>query len=313
MVPQGESYLLGSQNMTWPQIHTAIAELAGVAPPHISLNHSQAYLAAATDELRAALAGRAALSTREQAGMIGRYYWYSHAKAASDWLFTGSRAGCIDRSDLMAGGVASHLARDQDHHAAFGRHLPLPGNAGIGTLKTFRSLVVLKRPRQALWIAMRDHLVDFAGQIADIEEIRQLERSTAEAGTVHIVNEWRVRQQMPAVVRSILKTGELSWLDRNTWDAGTFTCSWAIEPRFLTEYIACSGRTMFAEAMGGQGTRVTFEGEFDLKPGLLGSLRQRRTAAVRLSGIHRHHDHTAQPACRGRDSGEAQDYPISAP
>lgn len=79
----GESYLLGSQNMTWAQIHTSIAELAGVAPPHMSLNYSQAYLAAATDELRAALAGRPALSTREQAGMIGRYYWYSHAKAAT--------------------------------------------------------------------------------------------------------------------------------------------------------------------------------------------------------------------------------------
>jgi len=119
---------------------------------------------------------------------------------------------------------------------------------------------------------MRDHLVEFSGQIADIEEIKQIERHVDALDVVRLVNEWRVRQQVPAVVRSILKTGELSWLDRNTWDARTFTCAWAIEPRFLTEYIECSGKTMFAEAMGGQGTRVTFEGAFDLKPGVLGSL-----------------------------------------
>lgn len=139
-------------------------------------------------------------------------------------------------------------------------------------MKTFRSLVVLKRPQPELWAVMRDHLVDFAGEIADIKEIRQIERTTDTDGVVHIVNEWRVRQQVPAVLRSILKTTELSWIDRNTWNAKDAVCTWTIEPRFLTENIACSGTTSFAAAMGGQGTRVTFAGEFELKAGLLGSL-----------------------------------------
>lgn len=79
----GESYLLGSGNMTWRQVHGMIAELAGVAPPRIQLNHAGAFLAATGEEIRAALAGRLALSSREQARMVGRYYWYSHAKAAA--------------------------------------------------------------------------------------------------------------------------------------------------------------------------------------------------------------------------------------
>ena len=140
-------------------------------------------------------------------------------------------------------------------------------------MKTFRSLVVLKRPRQELWLAMRDHMVDFAGDVADIESVRQIERTTDANDIVHVVNEWQVRQQVPAMLRSILKVSELSWIDRNTWDATTHTCTWAIEPNFLTEHIACSGITSFAPAMGGQGTRVTFEGEFNLKPGALGALR----------------------------------------
>ncbi len=77
----GESYLLGSANMTWRELHTTIAELAGVAVPRLELTHSLAYLAATVDELRAALAHRVALSTREQAEMVGRRYWYAHAKA----------------------------------------------------------------------------------------------------------------------------------------------------------------------------------------------------------------------------------------
>lgn len=79
----GECYLLGSENLTWRQIHCMIADLAGVSPPLAELNHASAFLAAATEELFAAMAGRTALSTRQQATMIGRYYWYSHAKAAA--------------------------------------------------------------------------------------------------------------------------------------------------------------------------------------------------------------------------------------
>lgn len=138
-------------------------------------------------------------------------------------------------------------------------------------MKTFRSLVVLKRPHQELWTIMRDHLIDFSGRIADIEEIRQIERTVDADGVVRIVNEWRVRQQIPAAIRSLLKTSELSWIDRNTWDARTFTCAWKIEPNVLAEYIACSGQTTFVAAMAGQGSRVTFEGELDLKPGMLGA------------------------------------------
>jgi dihydroflavonol-4-reductase len=79
----GEAYLLGAENLTWRQIHGVIAELAGIAPPRVELNHAGTFLAAAAEEIRAAMAGRTALSTREQAAMVGRHYWYCHAKAAA--------------------------------------------------------------------------------------------------------------------------------------------------------------------------------------------------------------------------------------
>ena len=139
-------------------------------------------------------------------------------------------------------------------------------------MKSFRRLIVLKRPRDELWTNMRDHLVAFAGNLADIEQVRQLERTAGADGKVHIVNEWHARQQIPAPIRSMLKIEAVSWIDRNCWDDTTGTCSWSIEPSFLAGSIACSGVTSFTEAMAGRGTRVTFAGEIDLKPGLLGAL-----------------------------------------
>jgi hypothetical protein len=139
-------------------------------------------------------------------------------------------------------------------------------------LKSFRSLVVLKRPQKELWVVMRDHLVDFAKHIDDIESIRQIERSIDSNGIVRIVNEWRIRQQLPSAICTMLKIEEMGWIDRNIWNTDTGTCYWSIEPVFLREFISCSGETAFSTAMAGRGTRVTFAGDLDLKPGLLGSL-----------------------------------------
>ncbi len=77
----GKSYLLGADNLSWRQIHSLIANLAGVSEPRFELNHTSAYLAAAAEELRAWLGNRLPYSTREQASMIGRHYWYDCDRA----------------------------------------------------------------------------------------------------------------------------------------------------------------------------------------------------------------------------------------
>ncbi len=107
----GEAYLLGSANLTWQQIHAAIAELAGVAPPRLELNQTLTFLAATAEELRAAIGGRAPLSTREQATMVGRYYWYSHAKAATlGYAPTSARAALIETVSWLA--ASPHISRE---------------------------------------------------------------------------------------------------------------------------------------------------------------------------------------------------------
>ena len=78
-----EHYLLGGENLTWEQIHKIVAEQCGVAPPRLRINHTLAFCAASIEEVRAKLTKRSPLTTLHQARMLGRYYWYAHAKAAS--------------------------------------------------------------------------------------------------------------------------------------------------------------------------------------------------------------------------------------
>jgi dihydroflavonol-4-reductase len=107
----GQSYLLGSQNLSWQQIHAAIAELAGVAQPRLELNQTLSFLAAAADELRATIGGRTPLSTREQAAMAGRYYWYSHRKAAAlGYAPVPARAALIETISWLA--ASPHVSRE---------------------------------------------------------------------------------------------------------------------------------------------------------------------------------------------------------
>jgi len=79
---QGAHYILGSENLEWHEIHTMIADLCGVSPPQARLNRTLSYLASATEELRAGLANRQPTTSRDQASMVGRFYWYSHEKAS---------------------------------------------------------------------------------------------------------------------------------------------------------------------------------------------------------------------------------------
>lgn len=79
----GQRYLLGGQNLTWRQVHDLVADLTGVAPPRWTATHTAAFLGAAAEELRARLERRPPLATRDQATMVGRYYWYAHDRAAA--------------------------------------------------------------------------------------------------------------------------------------------------------------------------------------------------------------------------------------
>jgi dihydroflavonol-4-reductase len=79
----GERYVLGSENLEWQEIHRMISELSGVSGPHWHANHTTSFLAASVHELAARVTRTSPLTTRTQARMVGRYFWYRHSRAAA--------------------------------------------------------------------------------------------------------------------------------------------------------------------------------------------------------------------------------------
>ena len=78
----GQRYVLAAENLRWSSIHHMISELCGVSGPNWEANHTVSLLAAAAWEFASKLARTSPLTTRDQARMVGRYYWYEHEKAA---------------------------------------------------------------------------------------------------------------------------------------------------------------------------------------------------------------------------------------
>jgi dihydroflavonol-4-reductase len=83
----GARYVIGSENLEWPAIHEIISDLCGVPGPHFQANHTSSFLAATAQELVSWLTQTRPLTSREQAKMVGRFYWYSHALATSELGF----------------------------------------------------------------------------------------------------------------------------------------------------------------------------------------------------------------------------------
>lgn len=79
----GQRYVLGSENLRWAEIHGLVAELAGAPPPRGEASAVACYALAVAEEARARITGAAPLATRAQARMVGRFYWYSHDRAAA--------------------------------------------------------------------------------------------------------------------------------------------------------------------------------------------------------------------------------------
>jgi dihydroflavonol-4-reductase len=77
----GERYLLGGENLAWADLHRLVSELCGIPGPLVTANHTASFLTGAVSELVSLFSGRRPPTTRTQARMVGRYYWYDHSRA----------------------------------------------------------------------------------------------------------------------------------------------------------------------------------------------------------------------------------------
>ncbi|MQA89734.1 MAG: NAD-dependent epimerase/dehydratase family protein [Gemmatimonas sp.] len=72
----GHAYLIGGENVGWPELHAEISALCRTYGPIVTASHTAAYLTAAWSELVSRGAGVQPALTRDEVKMMGRWYWY---------------------------------------------------------------------------------------------------------------------------------------------------------------------------------------------------------------------------------------------
>jgi hypothetical protein len=127
-----------------------------------------------------------------------------------------------------------------------------------------KAIAILKHPPDLVWRTVRDRIHEIAVLLDDIENVTPTSRDPARDGALHIVNVWTARPRLPAVVSSRLGPELFAWTDRSVWPVKKLECEWRIEPHIFADRIKSQGITRYEPALGGRGTRVTFEGVLEL-------------------------------------------------
>jgi hypothetical protein len=139
-------------------------------------------------------------------------------------------------------------------------------------MKKFKSVIIMKQPKALVWKAMRDRLPETVAFLDNIASITQTRRDELTDGSVRLINVWKADVKIPGALQSIIDPSNLSWLDHAQWFGSSDKCQWRIEPQFFTDHIRCAGSTHFEQALGGRGTRITFEGELEITLGNIAGL-----------------------------------------
>ncbi len=77
----GERYLLGGDDVSWRMLHNLVSDLAGLPGPFAEMPPGNAWALSAATEWWAGLRNATPLTTRDEASTVGRFYWYTSAKA----------------------------------------------------------------------------------------------------------------------------------------------------------------------------------------------------------------------------------------
>jgi hypothetical protein len=129
----------------------------------------------------------------------------------------------------------------------------------------FKTIAMLKFEHSLLWNAMLNHMPEIGAGIDDLESIIEKERLAIDHNTLKVVNEWRAKPNLPAIVTKHIKPEMLSWTDTGMWDEKKKVVQWQISSHHFGKQMECEGSTLFEPAMGGKGTRISFSGNLQWK------------------------------------------------
>jgi len=122
-----------------------------------------------------------------------------------------------------------------------------------------RAEAIVQRPRNEVFEAYRDHLVELVPDLPSIRAIELKSRKESD-GKVEIVNVWHGGGDIPQALRAFLSESMLSWTDYATWNAADFTCEWRSESHSFKDAVDSRGKNEFVE-LGPSKSMIRIVGE----------------------------------------------------
>ena len=119
-------------------------------------------------------------------------------------------------------------------------------------------------PLELVYDTHRDKLEEILDYLPNVENIEILEKQV-EGEVTRFVKRWTgSSNDIPSVLRPVVKPEYLQWIDRATWDRGAFTTAWELELDFLKGAMSARGLNRFIA--DGDITIIEMEGEFNIHP-----------------------------------------------
>lgn len=119
-------------------------------------------------------------------------------------------------------------------------------------------------PRELVFRTQRDRLHTMVDRMPNVSSI-VTESRVEEGDIVSLVNIWTgSADDIPGVIRPLLKKEYLTWVDKARWDAGKWRCDWEITLGILSDAITAKGYNLFEDE--GDETVIRMFGEFEVHP-----------------------------------------------
>jgi hypothetical protein len=122
-----------------------------------------------------------------------------------------------------------------------------------------RNDTVLTHPRSLVYATYRDRLPELVALLPNVESLVVLSRRD-EGQTIHILNEWRAKGEIPEVAQRWIKPEMLRWKDHATWHDARWEVDWRLEMAFMRDRVTVAGTNRFVE-IGPQRTRLELRGD----------------------------------------------------
>jgi hypothetical protein len=136
----------------------------------------------------------------------------------------------------------------------------------------FKTLLIIKHPVESAWVAMRDHLPEIAALTEEIESLQTREKIEITPGILQVISDWKANPQLPKPIAHYTKPEWFSWTDTAVWNDATKTCQWTLHPLAFSQQLEIVGSSLMEAALGGQGTRITIQGQLTFLPSAAGQM-----------------------------------------